>query len=153
MIRLTASNLHILMDKFICHPLPLDVAVPEPLLLRCFHAFMGRLDACELEDVQPRYRRALDAELLLMVTYDLAEDLFLTCWSIFVEQPIVDLFRNTVAADKPPPSLGCVDDSRGRPSSLRYSIVELPCGTLPRALSCHTEQTTGERSFVANEDT
>lgn len=79
--------------------------VPEPLLLSFFPDLLWRLDACELTDIGPRYRRAIDDEDLLMVTYYLAADFFWNCRSVFVDDPIVDMLRKTVAADATPPPI------------------------------------------------
>lgn len=68
----------ILTDKLIHHPLTPDMAVIEHLFLLFFPKFMGRLDACDIADVAPRYRRDLEAETLFMVTSDLAADLLWT---------------------------------------------------------------------------
>lgn len=69
----------IMPGMFDSHPLTMYMAVTETLMQSFFPEFLGRMDECELADVGPRYRRAMDAEVLLMLTYSMDEELFWTC--------------------------------------------------------------------------
>lgn len=71
-LRVPASQLHVLPVHLVIHTISPDVGVPEPLLLRLLPDLLGKLEARELANISPRDRRALDAKILLMVTADLA---------------------------------------------------------------------------------
>lgn len=81
-IHIPLTNVPILPDTFVEHPISLGVAVPYPSILRFFPAYCDGPYSQRLADVRLRYSRALEAEALCMMTVALATDLYWTGQSV-----------------------------------------------------------------------
>lgn len=76
------------------HPLPPDVAVPEPLLLRYFATYVDTLPADQRPSVAPRYARALKSELAIMLVSALAADHYWTQRTLILPDATLRFLRD-----------------------------------------------------------
>lgn len=79
-----AQKLSVLRYFVIQHPLPTDVAIPEPNILQLFPDYRIRLGAGDLSDVLEQVQRAVYGELLIMKVSYLDSGFYWTYRWLFV---------------------------------------------------------------------
>lgn len=67
LLRICNAKLPPLPDTLDVHPLPPDISVPEPQILRYLSTFVDEFPMTHLDDVRPRCWKLLQMELTLML--------------------------------------------------------------------------------------